>query len=307
METRFYTSPDNVRIAYNIWCPENEIKALIHINHGMAEHSNRYDRFAKELNKEGFLVFAQDHRGHGKTISEEHVRGHLADEDGWKKLCQDAHEISLVVSEMYPDYPILLLGHSMGSFIARKLIIDYPNFYKASIIMGTGYKANKLLSSLGKSLSKKGVKKLGNKPNSKLDKLVFGNFAKKIENARTPFDWLSRDEIEVKKYIEDDNCGYPCSSKFYGDLIELNSFVNNAINLDIENKEQPILFISGDCDPVGNNAKGVKKVYELYKKVGYKNIHLKLIEGARHELLNEINRDEITEFIINWYKSKLSY
>lgn len=304
METREYISDDNYKIKYNIWKPEGIIKGLVHINHGMAEHSKRYDRFAKLLNKEGYLVFAQDHRGHGQSVIDDQIQGHLSDTDGWMKMCSDAYNIALTVSKEYCNIPVLLFGHSMGSFISRTLIIKYPNFYKAAVIMGTGYKPAKLLEKIGKHLAKKGVKTLHHTPNKKLDKLVFGGFAKKIPNAKTPFDWLSRDEKEVQKYIEDKDCGYVCTSQFYYDIIEGNSFANDKTNLKNSDKSIPLFIISGSDDPVGANAKGVKKVAKMYEKAGYK-VNFDIVQGGRHELLNEINKEQVMDKIITWYNNQV--
>lgn len=296
---------DGHRLFFRTWIPEREPIAVFHILHGMAEHSLRYDEFANYLNTLGIAVYAQDHRGHGFTKAEDE-KGWFAEKNGWSLVASDSWELDQRILAEYPDIPLILMGHSMGSFLARTMIVKHPEAYAAVIICGTA-KGKGILSKIGSFIATRDAKKYGSKmPNNLLNKMSFGSYNKKIENPKTPFDWLSRDDKEVRKYIEDPLCGFVCSSGFFIDLLYGISYANDKENAGKVFKSLPMLIISGEKDPVGDYGDGVKKVYSMYKSVGCTDVSMKLFKDDRHELLNEYDKLEIMEYISSWIFTKLS-
>ncbi len=305
MEERWLTLRDGKKLFYRVWKVENT-KATVHINHGMAEHSLRYDRFAKELNKHGFTVFCQDHRGHGRTKEDESEKGWFAEENGWMTIADDSHELDTLIAKEYPDVPHFIFGHSMGSFLTRTNIALHSDEYKAAIIMGTGASKG-LVSKFGRSIALSRCRKYGTKHKDEfLNNLAFGSYLKKFDSKNEGVCcWLSSDRDEVKKYEDDPDCGFICSSRFYADLIEGLETANDKSLIAGIRKDLPILFLAGDMDPVGSYGKGVEKSAELYKDAGIKDVRVKLYKDGRHEILNDKMKDEVTEDVIRFYEENL--
>lgn len=298
-----YICSDGHRLVYNFWIPKDgkNIKGFVQILHGMAEYSDRYERFAKVMTKAGFAVFAGDHRGHGETADPEEL-GWFAPEDGWNRISRDAFELANFITRLYgnSNTQTVLFGHSMGSFLARTMMVQYPDFYSGVIAMGTACSKG-IVGKIGKIICRNEIKKNGQKSKGyKMDKLSFGAYNKAIPNPKTSFDWLSRDEREVEKYVHDSKCGFVCTNGFFYDLLTGIEFANDPKNAALIPKDLPLLIISGDCDPVGDMGKGVEKVYRLYQNSGIADVQLKLVKGARHELLNELERKETSEYLKDW-------
>lgn len=298
-------SSDQTPIAYHQWLPkEGTVKALLLILHGMAEHSKRYDEFAKSLTKQGFAVWAPDHRGHGKT-AEGKTLGFFAEEGGWQRVADDAFELTELINKEYPAQPLFLLGHSMGSFLARTLLVQHSDVFDGVIIVGTGTSKG-LLGKIGKMIAKRNVKKYGAKhPDALLDKMSFGSFNKRIKDPVSTFDWLSRDPKQVKLYEEDPLCGYVCTSSFFNDLLTGVELANDRTLAKNLPRDVPLYIISGSDDPVGDYSKGVRTVYEFYKEAGVEDVSLTLVEGGRHEILNETDRTKTYKLIAEWMKKRL--
>lgn len=298
----FMKAYDGVDINVHKWEPEDfaKLKGAVQIIHGMVEHGKRYERFAKELTDRGYVVYADDHRGHGKTASSREELGHL-DEKGWDNIVMDQYELSLLIKKENDDVPLFIFGHSMGSFITRDYISRQGTLLRGAVICGTGYTPGLILN-LGIFLSKTEIKRYGPRHRSDLiNKLAFSSNNKKFEPAKTEFDWLSRDDEEVNKYIQDDLCGGICTAGFYNNLfrgLKKIQAVNSVANIP---KELPLLIISGEADPVGSYGGAAEKIYEVYKKAGIKVLERKIYKDCRHELLNELNRDEIIEDVIKWF------
>ncbi|MBR1918864.1 MAG: lysophospholipase [Spirochaetales bacterium] len=299
MEERYLEMRDGHRLFVRIWRPEGKTRATLHINHGMAEHSLRYDRFASMLASRGYTVYIQDHRGHGFT-KEENEKGWFAETDGWMTVCHDSWAVDFLANNENVGLPHFLMGHSMGSFIARTVLTMHPEAFVGAIIMGTGASPG-ILGSIGRSIALKNVKKYGSRmPDNTMNKLIFGSYNSRIKNSRTPFDWLSRSAEQVDRYINDPLCGFVCSSQFYADLIDGIERANDRIYMKKINASMPMLIISGDADPVGGYGKGVKKVYQNYVSAGMTEVTLKLIPEARHEILNETDGEETAAFCAYW-------
>lgn len=284
--------------AYTTWSPSGAPRAVVQILHGMAEHMGRYERMAKALNEKGFAVAGRNHRGHGP---EAETLGFFADRDGWDVLLRDAHAVSLDLKKRYPGAPFFLLGHSMGSFLAREYALRWGEELDGLILLATGF-YGKPLCAAGRLLAKLSPKK---KPANFVNSIAFAGNNKPFSPGRTGFEWLSRDEKEVDKYVADPLCGFCFTggafADFFGGLLAL----TDESRLQNMPKELPVYFMSGDRDPVGQMGEGVKKAAEQFQKAGMKDVTVKLYPGARHELFNEINRDEVTADLADWLSGRI--
>ncbi|MGL5151126.1 MAG: lysophospholipase [Clostridium sp.] len=285
-------------IYINIWEDVNNPKGIVQIFHGMVEHIGRYDEFAKFLNINGYVVVGDDHRGHGNTSSPEGL-GYLG-HDGFNRIVQDEKEISDFIKGEYGGLPLYILGHSFGSFIAQEYLIRYSNEIDGIIFSGSAkqdgidIKAGKLVACIQKMLFD------DRKKARLIDKLAFGGYNKNIKNPKSKFDWLSRDEREVELYANDKFCAFVPSINFYYNLFNGLCKLYKEDRLKEIRKDIDILVMSGDKDPVGKNGKSVKRLYEQYKRLGIKNTSIKLYEEGRHEMLNELNKEEVYVFIEKW-------
>lgn len=288
------------------WYPDDGVKAVFQMTHGMAEHGERYEEFASRLCAKGFAVCVHDHEGHGKSVRNNSELGYFGDNGGWNVLVEDTKTVTNLIENEFPDVPLVYYGHSMGSFIAREYIRRFGNNprLKAVVICGTsgsnpGAAAGIILSNL---ISK--VK--GTKFKSELiNKIAFGTYLKKIPAPRTAFDWLSYDNSIVDKYVADPLCGFLFSTAGYKDLFTLLKTVSAEDWYEQVPKTLPILLTAGEEDPVGAYGKGVREVYTKLKNQGCYDITLKLYPGMRHEIHNEVNREQVYEDIGEWALSKL--
>ncbi len=299
---------DGTQIHVYEWLPDepSEVKACLQIAHGMAEHAQRYDDFAGFLNKSGIAVFANDHRGHGKTAGSIENLGYFADENGFQKVVDDMHVLTVKIRSEFPDKPVFLLGHSMGSFLSRYYAIKDASKIKGLILSGTAGDPG-MLGKVGKILSSLIASIYGKKSQTPLmTTLSFGAYNKQFKPNRTEFDWLSRDNEQVDKYIKDPYCGTVFTAGFYKDLLEGLLFVNQFQEIQKMPNDLPVYLISGDKDPVSENGKGVKEVYEKMKKAGLKDVEMKLYPDARHEILNEINKDKVYNDVLAWINQRVS-
>ena len=290
------------RIHYCKWMPNGEVKAVMQIVHGIAEHVERYDDFANYLTSLGYLVVAEDHMGHGGSIGENGIRGYF--HGGWFDAIDDTYRLLKSTMAEYPDVPYILLGHSMGSFMARTILAKYPDSgISAAIISGTAWQPKAALPALIKILDSIGKKSGEEQPNEKLDKLIFGGYNNKIKNARTPKDWLTRDETVVDAYVADPLCGFVASTGLLRDMMTGIYYIERTGNLANMKKTLPVFFVAGEEDPVGSYGAGVRQAAKMFKKSGMINVALKLYPGCRHEVLNELNKEEVYCDITDWVKT----
>ncbi len=284
------------------WRPENEPIGVIHILHGMAEHALRYGNFAAYMVECGYAVYAHDHRKHGKSLNHVEEIGIFQDSDTFENMVEDVHLVNAYIRQIEKDKELVILGHSMGSMICRRYLQVHGNDVKKAVIMGTML-GQKFICDFGMVFGKIVVLTSSKKERSELlNRLSVGGFNQSFEPSRTLFDWISRDEAQVDKYVQDPLCGYSYNAPFYIELIKGLLIGQKRSNI-LKTPHIPLLFISGGEDPVGFKGMGVKRVISLYGKLGYKdNITFKLFEGARHEILNEINKEEVYQYIHNWIK-----
>lgn len=306
METAFSVQArDGVEVSCIKWIDETrQPKMILQISHGMAEHIRRYAAFAQMLVGEGIFVYGNDHRGHGYTAKIQEDRGYFADEDGFGKVVEDLHLVTQHIAKEYPGIPVVLFGHSMGSFLARRYAQLYSRELHGMILSGTGDNAVPLLK-IGKLLARLEMKTKGRKtPSSFLNSLSFGQFNKLFRPNRTAFDWLTRDEKEVDKYIADPLCGGVFTGGFFYDLFTGSEMIRKAESIAKVPKDLPVLFISGDKDPVGGNTRGVLHAYEAFRAAGLHDVSHIFYKEGRHEMLHEINREEVYRDIVNWMKER---
>ena len=298
MEKREMISEKYGKVCLHIWEPEGEVRALYQICHGMAEYVMRYDEFAKKLNAEGYLVFGIDHPGHGES---EGIRGHFADKDGWKYLVECNVHAARVIKERYPDKKLTLMGHSMGSFIARTIAGYYSDTADEYVFMGTAG-PNPILG-VGKALANFLTPFARRKTNMFLAGLSTGPYAKAEKTYKTPLDWLNTKDDEVQKYIADDGCGFAFTTAGYRDLMTGLSMIDVKKWAPKLDKSKRYLLVAGEKDPVGDMGEGVKKVYDAMTAAGI-DAKMKLYAGCRHEILNDTCKEEVTSDILTWLKGE---
>jgi alpha-beta hydrolase superfamily lysophospholipase len=306
VENFTFVDKGNLQIFVYKWLPDEEVqvKGVVQIAHGMAETAARYEGFARALTNDGFVVYANDHRGHGKTAGEVEKLGDLG-EDGFNSMVENMHGLNERIKEENPNLPIFLFGHSMGSFLTQRYICLYGNGLKGAIVSGSCGKQGMIID-VARLIAKGEIKKIGRSGKSnKLDKLSFGSYNNSFKPNRTGFDWLSRDNKEVDKYIADPFCGTVFTAGFFYDF--LSGLKSIADQTEIKNvpKDLPIYIFSGDKDPVGKNGKGVLKLVKTYKEHGIKDLTHKLYKDGRHEMLNETNKEEVTFDVLKWLNAHI--
>jgi len=304
--TFFLSVSDGMSIAVHTWIPVHHPIGIIQISHGMAEYAMRYDRFAEAAEKIGFAIFASDHRGHGETAGSLDKLGYLADKNGFVRTMEDQHEITLDIKKKFPGIPIILLGHSFGSFISQLYIEKYGELLAGCVLSGTTGPNPALVVSghifaciIGFLTGKK-------KPSPLLTHLSFGSYNKRIPDANSLNSWLSRDIKEVEQYDASPWSGFTCSAGFFQDLTHGLSVIHMPKNLSGIPLKLPILIASGGEDPVGSYGKSVRNLSDIYRKFGILNVKIIIYPGARHEILNETNKDEVTADILSWITQAIS-
>lgn len=296
---QFVKMSDGHEVFVTIYEPQGEIKGHIHILHGMAEHSGRYRAFSKVLVEQGYFVSTHDHRGHGKTAENSGTFGFFADEKGFERVVRDVFEVTETIRKDRVLPPVILFGHSMGSFITRRYMQLFSETMRAAILCGTG--AVTPIHVLGNRLSKLLAKSIGaNVQSDVMNRLSFGSFNKSIPNAETAYDWLSRDKQQVLAYIQDPYCGIIPTNQFFVDLTDGLLLINQKKELSRTRHDLPVLLISGSDDPVGEHGKGVLSVGESLVHAGVENVVVHICEGMRHEILNELNKEYVYEVILRW-------
>lgn len=296
----FFKVSDGQSLAYKVWDKVETPLGVIILIHGMAEHIERYDHFSKYLNSIGFIVYGTDQRGHGKTSGK---KGIFTYDKSWKRVIEDQEEFYNFVRSNHPELDLSFFAHSMGSYICRSLLAMKQLKVKKVLISGTGFEpALKTAAAIPLAKMICNIKGPGQDA-ILLDKMVNDPFAASIENPVTSFDWLSRDAEEVSKYVNDSNCGFICTNKFYYDFFQIVSYACKKSSIKRLNKKIPIMLYSGDSDPVGGrDINGVKTLYNIKKRAGI-DVTLEINPGGRHESINETNKDEVYSTIGTFFKN----
>ncbi|MDL2323685.1 alpha/beta hydrolase [Ruminococcaceae bacterium OttesenSCG-928-A16] len=283
-------------------CPEVEPFCVLQISHGMCEYIDRYQDFAYFLARNGVVVCGNDHLGHGASASTEDDLGYFTEKGGRKFALQDLHTMNQKAHEAYPHLPVVLLGHSMGSFFARRYAALWPKTISGLVISGTG--GPNPLAAAGIAMAGLVAKIKGPRHRSSLvHNMAFGAYLKKIENPKTPYDWISRDEEIVALYANDAKCVFQFTVNGFHELFSALKDVSSPGWAAGINKQMPVYMFAGDADPVGDYGKGVVTVYNWLRDAGVKNVQLKLYPGGRHEMLNETNRAEVYDDVLEFLKA----
>ena len=300
-ETFTIDRPDGHAVFVRLWRPDAPAKAAVQIVHGLAEHSARYARLAEALTDAGYAAYAHDHRGHGPNCAPADL-GHFADRDGWRLLLDDAQAVAERIGADQPGAPRVFLGHSMGSFLGQTYIAEHGGELAAAVLSGTSGPPPAMLKA-GRLVVAFERWRLGPRGKSKLvQALLFGEQNKPFRPARTSFDWLSRDQAEVDKYVADPLCGFALSNQLAADLVgALADLGSPALAARIP-KSLPIYVFSGARDPVGAT---LQRLLDAYRAAGL-DVTAKIYPDARHETLNETNRDEVTRDLVAWLDARLS-
>ena len=300
-----YPSADGKTAIHAVeWRPEGEVKAVLQISHGVAEYILRYAPFAQYLTDRGFAVVGHDHLGHGGSVAEGAAPLYFGPKGSWNYVVEDIETRRKLAREQFPGAPYFLLGHSMGSFLVRTYLIRHPSTVDAAVIMGTG-QMSPLLVKGGLAVAAIESLRLGETAVSPLvQKLAFEGYNKKFAPNRTSCDWLSVYEPNVTAYIADPLCGGSASTGLFREMLHGISFITKQENVKKMDLNTPILFISGEQDPVGDMGEGVKRAYESFRAALVQDVTLKLYPALRHEILNESIREQVYEDIFQWLGTK---
>lgn len=305
-EFYFPSSDGSSHIHAAEWYPEGrEPIGVLQIAHGVAEYGMRYAPLAEFMNEHGFIVVANDHLGHGLSAAPGAETLYFGAHDGWRHVVDDIYALRCRTKAQYPGLPYVLMGHSMGSFLARTYLIRYPGTVDATIIMGTGQQSPLLVSG-GRAVARAAGKRHGFQAHSpRVEALAFGAYNKAFAPNRTDYDWLSASDSNVDSYIADPLCGGKTSIGLFYEMLGGIRFISTQKNVDSMNLSTPVLFISGAKDPVGDMGRGVKRAYESFRRAGVRDVELKLYEGLRHEILNEDCRAAVCSDLWSWIEKHL--
>ena len=300
-----YPSSDGSHTVHAMeWLPQGQPRAVVQIVHGVAEYVGRYDHVARFLTERGFLVCGEDHLGHGKTVDDGKY-GYFSPRGGWDLVARDIRRLRELQGEKYPGVPYVMLGHSIGSFLTRTYLIRWPGTVDGAVLSGTGQEPAPLVA-LGKALAG-GLCLLrgGDYVSPLVNAMSLGAYNKKFAPNRTGADWISRDEAVVDAYLKDPLCTFMPTVAMFRDMMGGLQYIADRNNLARMDKETPVYFLSGDRDPVGAMGKGVEKVVRMFRKAGCRDVSVKLYPEGRHEMFNELNRDEVMADLLAWLGSKL--
>ena len=305
-EITFLSSNGQTVVKADVWCPETEdIRGVVQICHGMGEHMRRYDAFARRLCAKGFVVCGDDHLGHGRTAENPEDFGYFGEKDGWRYLVEDEHRMRREMQSRFPNLPYFLLGHSMGSFITRQYITQYAQGLSGYICCGTSgpnpLNGVAILMAHLMILFRGGCER-GNF----LSRLAFSKYNSRFGEIKTGHEWLSRDPSSYEELADDPFMGFVFTNAGFRDLFRLLYNVTGRKWSEKLPQDLPILFLSGDMDPVGQYGKGVRKVYELVRASGAKDVSFTLYPGARHELHHETNKEEFLTDVVNWMEKHIA-
>lgn len=286
-EFNIYSEADKTPLKGYVWSPQGAPKAVVQISHGLAEHAQRYKRFAEYLNALGYIVYAHDHRGHGQSIPLQGSLGNVG-AAGWQGLVDDVAQVNRMIASEHPDIPKVLFGHSLGSFSAQQFLLDHSDSIDAVVLSG----------STDIAMVAQMVAATGEAPS-------FETYNAAFAPNRTDFDWLSRDHHEVDAYIADPLCGGDVDAELTAGLIKAASALGEASRLASIRNDIPILVLAGDEDPLNANLALLQSLVEKYRAAGLKKVETKFYKGGRHEMLNETNREEVQLDISDWFARSL--
>lgn len=301
---------DGFELCINRWEPDEgmEIKGLVQLHHGLAEHSLRYDRFGSILAENGYVFNAYDMRGHGQTAENAEkngtgIFGKLADKKGFDVVVEDLNEVIDAFKKDFPGKKVILFGHSFGSFVSQGYIENYSQKIDACVLSGTAGPRKAMVAGGSFVVNFLSLFMNKNKPANLFDKIAFGSYNKKIQNPKTKNDWLSANELNVAMYQQDKWCGFVLTASFFKDMMYGLRKIHKSAAIKNIRRDLPILFIYGEDDPVGDYGKSINKLYGIYKANGMSDVQIKSYPGDRHELLNETDKEKVEQDILDWLQA----
>lgn len=299
-------SKDGVhRLHVVLWEPETQVRAVVQISHGMIEMIDRYEDFAQFLNQYGIAVIGNDHLGHGLTAGNDADLGYFCPKNMSATVVADLHRVTRYAKKRYKNKPCFLLGHSMGSFMARRYLMTYGMELTGAVICGTGSQSWPVLVA-GPVVANTLRLMFGDRFRSRLLEMnAFGAYQKRIPNPRTQNDWMTRDAAIVDFCQNNKYCSFIFTVNGYRTLFEVLAFIQKRCNIDRIPKELPLFFISGGQDPVGHYGRDVRHVAAGYERVGIEDVSLKIYQEDRHEVLNELDRDQVYRDVLSWLDAKI--
>lgn len=302
----YYLSADRETQIHAVeWIPEKEIQGILQISHGMVEYIDRYNEFASWLADRGWYVTGNDHLGHGRSISSKEKYGFFHEADGNHCVITDIHTLREHTEQKYPGVPYFMLGHSMGSFLVRQYLFTYGHGLAGAIIMGTGHKSAALLT-VGQVLCRAAAGMRGWQSHSNLiNALGIGSYNRKFEPCESKEEWVTSDPEMRRRYETDPLCSFVFTVNGYYEMFAGMKELTKKRNMEQMPKELPLLFVSGEEDPVGGFGKDVKKVSQHYVRAGMQKVTVRLYEKDRHEILNEKNRIEVYRDLYCWLNDQL--
>lgn len=305
MQEFTYPSSDRIHQIHAVeWLPQGEPRAVVQIVHGVAEYVRRYHEVAEYLTGHGFVVCGEDHLGHGLTVQDGKY-GYFGPKNGWDLVARDVHRLRKLEGEKYPGLPYIMLGHSMGSFLTRTYLIRWPGTVDGAVLSGTGQELAPLVA-FGRGLSGMIGSLRGREYVSDLVyDLSMGAYNKHFRPNRTCGDWLSRDTALVDENQKDPLCSFRPTVTMFRDMLGGIQLIGQKKNLERMDKNTPVYFLSGDQDPVGSMGKGVRKVEQMFRRAGCRDVTVKLYPGGRHEMFHEINRQEVMDDLLKWLEDKV--
>jgi len=295
-----HASPTGATLKLYIAQAKGSPRGVIQINHGIAEHAARYRRFAEAMSARGFHVYAHDHRGHGRTTAPDAPPRMFGNRDGGARVIADVAAIHDRIATEHPGLPVIVFGHSMGGFVALNFVLRHSARVQGAAIWNANFSAG-VLGRLGQAILAYERFRLGSDmPSRMIPKLTFQAWARQMPDRRTEFDWLSRDPTEVDKYVADPLCGWDASVSMWRDVFRFVFFGAYDRNFAPVRKDLPFNLVGGHKDPATNGGEAVRDLQKRMARMGFSRLTTKVYDETRHESLNELNRNIITEDFAAW-------
>jgi alpha-beta hydrolase superfamily lysophospholipase len=305
-DQRICNSPTGAALNLYVRHATGPARAVVQVNHGLAEHAARYARFADFLAARGFCIYAHDHRGHGRTRAPDAPPGRFASDNGVEKVLADVGAVHDLIAAENPGMPVILFGHSMGGLIGLNFLLRHSGRVRAAAIWNANFSAGLAGRAALALLAWERFRLGSDVPSRLLPKLTFRAWGRAVPGHRTPFDWLSRDAAEVEKYSADPLCGWDASVSMWRDVFGFIFAGADDRNFSAMRRDLPLLLVGGEQDPATDGGKAVSHLAARMRRMGFSNLFSRIYADTRHESLNELNRDAVIADFAAWLDGVLS-